>query len=53
MCSWMSLRIFKLYSSYSITIYRLDVESKGSMGFGNPRALSCSIPSLVRALLRA
>ena len=34
-------------------IYRLDTETKGSTQFRNPRALGCSVPSAVRALLRA
>jgi len=32
---------------------RLDVESMGSTGFRNPRALGHSIPSVARVLLRA
>ena len=34
-------------------IYRLDIESMGSTGFRNPRALGRSVPSVARALLRA
>jgi len=33
--------------------YRLDIESMGSTGFRNPRALGRSVPSVARALLRA
>ena len=33
--------------------YKLDTETKGSTVFRNPRALGCSDPSAVRALLRA
>jgi len=35
------------------TKYRLDIESMGSTGFRNPRALGRSVPSVARALLRA
>ena len=37
----------------SKTIYRLDAETKGSTRFRNPTALSCSVPSAARTLLRA
>ena len=34
-------------------IYRLDAETKGSTRFRIPTALSCSVPSAARTLLRA
>ena len=34
-------------------IYKLDAETKVTKRFRNPRARGCSIPSKVRALLRA
>ena len=36
-----------------ITKYRLDAETKGSTRFRIPTALSCSVPSAARTLLRA
>ena len=36
-----------------IIIYRLDAETKGSTRFRIPTALSCSVPSAARTLLRA
>ena len=33
--------------------YRLDAETKGSTRFRIPTALSCSVPSAARTLLRA
>ena len=38
---------------YISSKYRLDTKIEGSTVFINPRALGCSVPSKVRALLRA
>ena len=38
---------------FATYIYRLDAETKGSTRFRIPTALSCSVPSAARTLLRA
>ena len=45
--------VYNDHALYNIIIYRLDAETKGSTRFRIPTALSCSVPSAARTLLRA